>query len=356
MNQALHIGNQGAADFVRRFLEDVETVALVTGRSSYARTGAAAFLAPLLAGRTIRHLTTPSENPKVDGVDTLLRSLAGEKIDAFLAVGGGTAIDTAKLLNLALASRRSIRRLSQEVPGAVVPSPCLAIPTTAGTGAEATHFAVAYDGEVKYSIGHGAFAPSHVLLLSGLTVSLSPYQTACTGFDALAQALESLWAKGSTEESRHHARAAIELLSVLPEAVNAPSLETRTRMLEGAYRAGQAIEISRTTAAHALSYVLTARYGVPHGHAVAMVFPYVFRLNNRDRFLDPVYEKYACLGAFPRNPFLASIGLQDFDSFCRERKIADRVSLLKNGVNLTRLANNPVPVDDAFWESLIHGC
>ena len=356
MNQHLHIGQDGAADFVGTFLGTFHTIALVTGRSSYAKTGAADFLAPLLAGREIVHLKTRSENPKADEVDSLLLALEGKKIDALIAVGGGTSIDTAKLLNLALSSGRSVRQLLEGVPGTVAPLPCLAIPTTAGTGAEATHFAVAYDGEVKHSIGHEGFSPSHVLLLPELTASLSPYQTACTGFDALAQALESYWAKGATDESKRYAVRALRLLKVLPEAVQSPTAAIRTSMLEGAYWAGRAIEISRTTAAHALSYVLTARYGVPHGHAVAMMFPYVFRLNNRAGFRAPLYRDYEFLGDIPRNRFLDSIGLQDFDSFCKERGITRRADLLREGVNLTRLANNPVPVDEEFWESFTYGC
>ena len=105
------------------------------------------------------------------------------------------------------------------------------------------------------------------------------YLTACTGFDALAQAIESYWAKGATNESRDYSVRAIGLLwKQLPQLIQSPTKELRNQVAEGAYWAGRAINISTTTAPHAFSYVFTSKYGYPHGHAVAFTFPFFMKL------------------------------------------------------------------------------
>ena len=224
------------------------------------------------------------------------------------------------------------------MPADIAPPPVFAFPTTAGSGAEATHFAVAYKDRVKKSIGHLRVRPARVALVPEFTYSLSPYQTACTGFDAVSQAIESLWAKGATDESRAFARRAIECLGRLDKAVADPDPATREAMQLGAYWSGRAIDISKTTAAHALSYLLTARHGVPHGHAVAMVFPYVAACNLahlRDLELVRLCERFD-----PRR----IPGLVPLPDFCHARGL-DFTALaadLLASVDPARLANNPV--------------
>jgi alcohol dehydrogenase class IV len=104
-----------------------------------------------------------------------------------------------------------------------------------------------------------------------LTASASPQLTAATGMDALAQAIESYWSIHSTGESKTCARRAIELvLRCLPDAVRTGSSSARRGMSKAAHLAGRAINITKTTGAHALSYPLTSYFGIPHGHAVAL--------------------------------------------------------------------------------------
>lgn len=293
-------GEAAAAEFLRQWLADKSDIVLVTGRSSYSRCGAEAFLGPYLAGKRVCHLTTSGENPQTDDVAEKLRQLP-PAIDAFVAVGGGTAIDTAKLLRCGFPDR------VHDGP------PFLAIPTTAGTGAEATRFAVYYDRGTKMSADDVRYLPTDVVLLPELTATQSTYQRAATEFDAYAQAVESLWAKGATDESREYAHKALDLMA-------------SGQQLLGSYWAGRAIDISRTTAAHALSYYMTAKYGIPHGHAVYMMFPYVCRNNQHPEFIKEVPE------------------LQSLRDFARERGIewSGLVDTLFANVNAKRLANNPV--------------
>lgn len=320
MNQILHVGKNGATGFVTEFIHD-KLVVLVTDGAAYRLSGAADFFDPLLPD-AIR-LVVKTANPKVEEVQSLLDSLMLQLSNssnpcrsnlAFVAVGGGTSTDTTKLLNFAISAEIRISELlmRKDCPPLL---PFLAVPTTAGTGAEATRFAVCYSGETKYSIDFPEIRPSHVLLLPELTASLPAYQKASTNFDAYAQAVESLWAKGATAESRDYAKKALELMN----AGNWP---------EASYWAGRAIDISRTTAAHAFSYYLTSHYGIPHGHAVYMVFEYICRNNKYPEYIKTVPE------------------LKTLRDFAAEKDIEWNalVDDLFAHVNLKRLGNNPVEV------------
>jgi alcohol dehydrogenase class IV len=114
-----------------------------------------------------------------------------------------------------------------------------------------------------------------------LTFSLSPRLTAITGLDAFAQAVESYWSVHSTAASRAYARRAIQLvLGSLSGAVHAPTPATRRAMSKAAHLAGRAINLTKTTAAHALSYPLTSYFGIPHGHAVALTLGQLLLYNS----------------------------------------------------------------------------
>lgn len=294
----MSFGKEAGAEHLAKWLEGKETLVLVTGRRSFAACGAAAWLEPFLAGRRVVHLETAGENARAEDVEAKM-ALLPAKIDGFIAAGGGTAIDTAKLL--------------RGIDGPL--APFMAIPTTAGTGAETTRFAVYYDRGVKKSADDERYLPTDQILIEDFTCTLTPYQRASTEFDAYAQAVESLWANGATDESRSYARKALELMA------------SGSQML-GSYWAGRAIDISRTTAAHALSYYMTATYGIPHGHAVYMMFEYVCRANGRMEFAKSVPE------------------LETLRDFASRRGLdwGGLVETLLANVNPRRLANNPAPV------------
>lgn len=301
-------GKKEAAGFLAQWLADKRSIVLVTGRASYAACGAKAFLEPFLAGKSVTHLVTVGENARAEDVAEKRGQLPSE-VDAYLAVGGGTAMDTAKL----------VRGLEGALP------PFLAVPTTAGTGAETTRFAVYYDHGVKKSADDVRYLPTDQLLVPDFTATQSPYQRASTEFDAYAQAVESLWSVGGTDESRAYARRALDLM------------KAGDQML-GSYWAGRAIDISRTTAAHALSYYMTATYGIPHGHAVYMMFPYVCRANGHPEFIREVPELQSL------RAFAAEKGL-DWDGL---------VGKLLANVNPARLANNPAPIDAESFRFCYH--
>ncbi len=291
-------GNESASEFLQTWLEGKSDIVLITGRASYSVCGAAEFFAPFLGGKSVTHLTTVGENARAEDVEVKRRELPG-KVGAYIAIGGGTVIDTTKLL----------RGLGGQLP------PFLAVPTTAGTGAETTRFAVYYDHGKKMSADDVRYLPTEQLLIPEFASTQTQYQRASTEFDAYAQAVESLWAVSATDESRSYARKALDLMA-------------NGEQMLGSYWAGRAIDISRTTAAHALSYYMTANYGIPHGHAVYMMFPYVCKANGREEFIKEVPELQSLRD-------FAVVKSLDWDNLVNE--------LLAN-VNPARLANNPSPI------------
>ena len=143
---------------------------------------------------------------------TSLSSSASKNRAQATAVGGGSVIDTAKMIKIFSANKgnpesyiRGEKEIEKSGP------PMVAVPTTSGTGSESTHFAVVYIGKTKYSLAHKEHVlPEYAIVDPKFTYCLPKRITAETGIDALGQAIESYWAVGSTDESKGYAREAIK--------------------------------------------------------------------------------------------------------------------------------------------------
>ena len=323
-------------------------VFLVRGKSSYVACGAEKVVknALTIANCEFTEFYDFSENPKCEDVEKGIELLKSSKADFIIAVGGGSVMDMAKLIRFFSSYKGDITGKSYVKKGSLYP--LIAMPTTAGTGAETTHFAVVYKDKVKYSAEHDDMLPDYAIVYPPFTYRNSKYLTACTGFDALAQAIEAFWNLNATEESDIYAEKAISFLwPSLPNVVNMPTVELRDIVSEGSYWAGRAINITKTTAPHAVSYPFTSYYGYPHGHAVALIFPYFMALNcsEKNKDIARVCRLLDILG-FDRNrnlmgqmaKYIETIGLQK-----REDTIIDKEFILSQ-VNLERLKNNPVGV------------
>ena len=198
-------------------------------------------------------------------------------VDLIIAVGGGTIIDLAKIISIAysngcekveeILSDRTLRNRLD----------LIFIPTTAGTGSEATSFAVVYKDKVKISIDHQSLLPAYVVLDPLLLRSLPIPVLNSTVLDALAQAIESIWARGGTEESREYAKEAIGL--ILDHLDKENTIERLSGFQVASHLAGKAINISKTTLSHSISYPITSHFGVPHGIAVFLTLPKVAEVN-----------------------------------------------------------------------------
>jgi len=249
-----------------------------SGESSYQ--SVAARLEPVLGQFEVVRIQGFSANPKVEEVEGLLSKHRLKDYDVLMAVGGGTAMDIAKLLkyydssNLGAGGNEG-SQIDLAAPGnSIAELPLVAIPTTSGSGSEATHFAVVYKGIEKFSIADSALLPEAVLLDPLALEKLPDAIFASSLLDAFCQSIESYWSIYSTEQSRDFALLAMRILTaILPEVLEERSEENLQKAMDAAHAAGQAINITKTTAPHAVSYPLTANFGASHGFAVACLMP-----------------------------------------------------------------------------------
>jgi alcohol dehydrogenase class IV len=337
-----------------------QRVFLATGKKSYELSGAKEKIEKLLKRRDYHRHFDFEENPKFPDLLQGARDIRAYKPDIIVAIGGGSVMDTAKILSvLPTDTSKAKKVIKGEIDFDEKISPIVAIPTTSGSGSEATHFAVAYLNNVKYSVAGKSLLPDYVILDPDLTYSMSPYQTAVSGMDALCQGIESYWAKGATKESREYAADAIKvILNNIENAVNNPNSESLFNMAKGANLAGKAINISKTTAPHALSYSLSTFYGIPHGHAVALTIKEFILINevkasqNNDLKLTRRMEQlYKLIGGTSGmncgliiQQVMNRIGLESSLNEITFGKENININKLVNNINVERLGNHPVLV------------
>ena len=263
-------------------------------------------------------------NPVYEDVRTGVKVLRNNNCDCIIAIGGGSSIDTAK----------SIKYYNQ------IDLPLMAVPTTSGTGSEATHFSVLYKNGEKHSVAERRLLPNYVILQPDLLKTLPLYQKKCTMLDALCQAIESWWSKKATPESIMYSKKAIELILGNIDGYLENDDTCNKNMLISSNLAGKAINITTTTAPHAMSYKLTSLYNIPHGHAVALCLPKVWRcIGNHDEIAKMFKVKN-----HEDAVILFENMLQKLEILPPENINADDLDILTEAVNIRRLKNNPVPL------------
>jgi alcohol dehydrogenase class IV/phosphorylcholine metabolism protein LicD len=223
-----------------------------------------------------------SPNPKYEQVVAGLELFRKEGCDFIISIGGGSAIDTAK--NIKLFSQLDEAN-GPYVKQEYVYSPIkhLAIPGTSGTGSDSTRFSVVYYEGEKFSVTHDCIVPDYVILDTSVLKTLPLFQKKCTVLDALSQCIEAIWSVNTNELCRKYAITGMRLIFRYMMSYLRNEDEGLHFMQLAANYSGKAINISQTTAGHALSYKLTSLYGLPHGYAVALCLPKVWRyMNNKE--------------------------------------------------------------------------
>jgi len=371
-------GDDGWAK-IAKYLDAIsaDNVLLVTGNSMYRASGAEQALEPILHEREVTHLTCLHTSPRDEDVRQLLNGIDNkESYQAIIAVGGGSVIDTAKLLKAFWINPLSLDEyLGSEDNRELRPAalPLIAIPSTAGSGSEATRFAVVYKNKKKYSVEHDDLLPNFSVVIPPLLASVPQHVAASSGMDALCQGIESYWSIHSTEESRELAAQAIRLAwASIEEAVNQRTPQTLDNMAQASHLAGRAIDITRTTAPHAVSYPLTSYFGVTHGHAVGLLTAQFLRYNaavTKDDCLDSrgtewvtdrLDEITTMLGADTIDEAadalaekLSCIGLETSLHKLGIRTEQDIKTIIDHGLNPERVNNNPRLVGADTSKSLI---
>ena len=287
----------------------------------------------------------------VKGVDLFLE----QKCDSIFAVGGGSAIDVAKCIKLYNNMDRNELFMKQEiVPNTI---PFIAMPTTAGTGSEATRYAVIYLGDEKQSITSESCIPETVLLDHNSLKTLPMYQKKSTMMDALCHAVESYWSVNSNDESKEYSKLAIKGVLENMDGYLGNTEDGNHGMLIAANYAGKAINITQTTAGHAMCYKITSHLGPSHGHAAILcdrvLLPWM--VDNTDKCIDSRGEEYI---KSTLNELVSLFGYESaeagkdclesiFESLKLEiPAVTDaEIDVLKNSVNPVRLKNHPIKLD-----------
>lgn len=315
----------------------INAVFLITGKHFVQNPGQ-----NFLQGLKVSRFIKTNQILEEDEIEIAYQQFVKQPLQAIVAIGGGNVIDLAKAIIF------HHIKFSSAIPF------FLAAPTTAGSGSEATHFAVIYKQKKKKSLANPALLPQVVVLDPKLTWSLSAFQTAVSGMDVLSQAVESYWNINATEESKQFATKSINLwIKYFPDVVTNPTPEARENMLYAAYLAGKAINITKTTGSHALSYYLTANHDVPHGQAVALFLPIFFLYNNPQNDLCSLLKVSSAVEA--KNFILEIMILAGLATTLIELGIKKEIILddLLDEMDEERFANNPAKFDREKLKELI---
>lgn len=297
-------------------------------------------------------------NPKYDSVIKGVKNFREARCEAIIAIGGGSAMDMAKCIKLCLLSEQNCKDdgdLKQPVIKDDIK--LIAIPTTAGSGSEATRFAVIYNNDEKQSVTSDLILPDAVLFDPSVLNSLSFYQKKCTMLDALCHSVESYWSVNSTDESRGYSEQSIRLILKYGNSYLGNDNKFNAIMQNTAYMAGKAINITQTTAGHAMCYKLTSLYGISHGHAAALcvkeLWPWM--IENMEKCIEPRGQEYLkemfCSLAEIFDAKNIMDGAITFKRLVEDLKLGipcvtkDDYRILCSSVNSVRLKNNPVKLD-----------
>ncbi len=221
----------------------------------------------------------PSE-PSVDVVYQICDKITGNNFDGVVGIGGGSVMDMAKIIAFRLKTKLNPTDVKgKEAEDAL---PIIAVPTTSGTGSEATKFAVITDdiAKDKFIIMGSALIPILAIIDPELSFTMSPLVAASTGIDAFSHAIESYLSRNSTPMVEYFSKSAIvDIYNFLPEAVLKQSESAKERMAYAAFWAGVAINNTKTALLHAMSRPLGGIYKIPHGIANGILLPAYLRFN-----------------------------------------------------------------------------
>ncbi|WP_370659286.1 bifunctional acetaldehyde-CoA/alcohol dehydrogenase [Vagococcus jeotgali] len=244
-------------------------------------------------------------NPSTNTVYAGTEQMAKFEPDTIIAIGGGSAMDAAKGMWLfyehpeteffgAKQKFLDIRKRAYKIPKAKK-AKMVSIPTTSGTGAEVTPFAVITDSEthVKYPLADYALTPDVAIIDPQFVLSVPASVTADTGMDVLTHALESYVSVMASDYTRGLSLQAIKLVfDNLEDSVKRPNLENREKMHNASTMAGMAFANAFLGICHSIAHKIGGEYNIPHGRTNAILLPHIIRYNAKDPSKHAIFPKY----------------------------------------------------------------
>lgn len=333
---------------------------VLCGKNSFSSSGAKVCFDETPGKKIIKYYYKENNLPEINELIFIVKELKKFKPDLILAVGGGAIIDYAKIANV-VDLKSDLKNLikNYSYPYKKKLTKLIVVPTTAGSGAEVTSNAVIYLDGIKYSFESELLIPDSHLLIPEFLMSGSKKIKASAGFDAIAQALESLISKKSNLKSVEYATNSLNIsLNSYVSFVLDPNKKNASEMCLAANLAGKAINISKTTTPHAVSYPFSSLYGLSHGHAVSLFFESFFRYNfenlnqsdasfNLKERYETIFKTFKVKNINEFNSkiynFKKKAGL---NSSLKELNIdfLNNSEKILSGINVLRLGNNPVPI------------
>tara|TARA_B100001996_G_C18607633_1_gene572450 strand:- start:72 stop:1169 length:1098 start_codon:yes stop_codon:yes gene_type:complete len=350
---------------IKNFIDDnsFKRIFILCGKKSFKTSSAETFLKKIISNKEAKLFYKSSEIPIFKELVKIITNIRNFKPDLLLAIGGGTIIDYAKIANV-VEAKNNLEDLikNYSYPFKKKYTKLVAIPTTAGSGAEVTSNAVIYVNGIKYSFESELLIPDNFFLIPEFLISAPNKIKASAGFDAIAQAVESLVSKKSDKKSIEYAKRSLDIsIGSYISFLNNPSLKNASEMSIASNLAGKAISISKTTAPHAVSYPFTSLFNISHGHAVGLFFENFFKFSFknlsrsetsfdlRKRF-NLIFDLFEVKNINEFSYYISSLKKQaKLEDDLKKLNINVKKNSKKiiNGINLLRLGNNPVKITES---------
>jgi len=347
---------------------DNKKIFIITGKKSYTKSGAKNIF-DILKKDNVFLFFKKSYIPEIKELKKIISLIKNLKPEYIFSVGGGAVMDLAKTANYLWKTKN--------LKTAIIKSkynnqknfcPLIAIPTTAGSGAEITSNSVIYIKKKKYSVENDQIRPKKFMLCSEFVLKNNKKLKSASGFDAIAQAVESMLSIRSTKKSLNYSIRSLKysFKNYLQYVKNPNSLNSQN-MLLAAHYSGEAINLTKTTAPHALSYPFTAHFGISHGHAVSLTFSEFLKFNfeniNRSVTDFSMNERLKILLKLSETQNLDEL-LKFFKNIKNKSGLDDNfknlnINVEKNldkilsGVNIRRLSNNPIQINEQIIKGLL---
>jgi alcohol dehydrogenase len=333
---------------------------IITGKTSFKKSGVEEIFNKF-ESKKLFFFFKKSYIPEIKELKKIIKLIKEIRPKNILLIGGGAVMDLGKISNF-LHNTKNLKKniLNLNYKKQKNFCPITAVPTTAGSGAEVTSNAVIYINKKKYSVEHKEIRPKYFFLHPSLVKKNNKKLKTSSGFDAIAQAVESLISVRSNKKSIEYSILSLKYgLKNYLEYVKKPNSLNSKNMLLAANYSGRAINLTKTTAPHALSYPFTAHFGISHGHAVALTFSDFMKFNFEninnsitdfslsDRLkilfkLSQTQNLNELIKYF--NYIKKSADLED-DFKKLNINVSKNFKLITKDINLSRLSNNPVKVD-----------
>ncbi len=365
------MNNFSSSSDLTKFFKDnnFEKILIICGENSFNNSGAEELVKKHIINKKVQIYFKKHPYPDVDELKKIIFEMKKFSPELIIAVGGGSVLDYAKVAN-ALSKSENLR---EEIIHSTYKldnkfTKLVAIPTTAGSGAEVTSNAVIYVDKKKYSVEGSSIRPDFFFLIPELVINASYKIKSSAAFDAIAQSIESLISKKSDEKSIIFAEKSLKIsLKNFLNFLEKPDLENTSAMCLAANLSGEAINISRTTAPHAVSYPFTSIYNISHGHAVSLTLNKFLKYNYENISLSnckfDLKQRFQILFSLTNTNDIQSLD-KYLQNLKQKANLEDNFKKLGidinkdydkiiSGINLMRLSNNPIELDQNALRNII---